>query len=78
MSPRVRLRHRMSVVLHMVMAFIITLLLGQLWLFTVTIEAIGDRGLSATTATVAVSCSLLACSAIWALIRLFLRAENQQ
>ncbi len=35
MSPKSRLRHRMSVVLHMAMTFVITILMAQLWLFTV-------------------------------------------
>src|SRR5207249_1906705 len=77
MSAAGRLRHRMSVALHMVVAFIITILLGQLWLFSVALEAVEDGAVSSTIA-VAALCSLLACIAIWALIQLFLRAEDRQ
>jgi hypothetical protein len=70
MSPKIRLRHRMSVLLHMATAFIIIILLAQFWLFTVTID--GAAG------TVAVACSLIATLAICGLIRLFLRVESQQ
>ena len=37
MSPKVRLRQRIRVVLNMVMAFVVMILLAQLWLFTVTL-----------------------------------------
>ena len=37
------MRHRMNVVLQMVMALITAILLGQLWLFTVTLDAMEDR-----------------------------------
>ena len=52
MSPRVRLRQRMSVVLHMVMAFVIMILLAQLWLFTVTLEAM-ETGEASTNVVIA-------------------------
>ena len=77
MSPKDRLRHRMTVVLHMVMAFIIIILLAQLWLFTVVIDAVGDGEISSASIA-ALLCSLFACLAICGLIRLFLRAEVQQ
>ena len=78
MSPKVRLRQRIRVVLHMVMAFVVVILLGQLWLFTVTLEAIENREASMTVAIGALICSFLGCGAIWAMIRLFLRAEENQ
>ena len=78
MSPKVRLRQRIRVVLHMVMAFVVVILLAQLWLFTVTLEAIENQEASITVAIVAIICSFLGCVAIWAMIRLFLRAEENQ
>ena len=75
MSPKVTLRRRISVVLHMVMAFVIIILLAQLWLFTVTLEAMESGEASMNVPIAALSCSLLGCGAVWALIRLFLRAE---
>jgi len=74
-SPQIRLRDRIGVVLHMVMAFVIMLLLAQLWLFTVTLDAMESRTASPQIAIVALVCSLMACAAVWALIRLFLRTE---
>ena len=78
MSPKVRLRQRIRVVLHMVMAFVVVILFAQLWLFTVTLEAIENREASITVALVAMICSFLGCAAIWGMIRLFLRAEENQ
>lgn len=75
MSPTVRMRHRISVVLHMVMAFIVTILLAQLWLFTVALDAMESREASAAVAIAALIFSILGCGAVWALIRFFLRAE---
>jgi hypothetical protein len=60
----------MSVLLQMVMAFIVIILLAQLWLFTVTIDGVGG--------IVAIACSLIATLSICGLIRLFLRVETQQ
>lgn len=76
MSPKVRLRHRIGVVLHMVMAFVIMILLAQLWLFTVTLDAMESRGASTHVAVAALICSFMGCAAVWALIRFFLRAEQ--
>ena len=39
MSPEVHRRNRLNVVLQMVTALITAILLGQLWLFTVTLDA---------------------------------------
>ena len=77
MSPKLRLRQRMHVVLQMVMAFIIMILLAQLWLFTATLDAMENREASLGVTVVALMCSLLGSAAVWALIRLFLRAEEQ-
>jgi|307.fasta_scaffold852722_1 hypothetical protein len=78
MTSKIRLRQRMQVVLHMVMAFVVAILLAQLWLFTVTLEAMESHTASVTIVTAALACSTLGCAAIWALIRFFLRAEAQQ
>lgn len=78
MSPKVRLRHRMSVILHTVMAFSIMILFAQLWLFTVTLDAMETRGASSQVAIAALICSLIGCCAVWWLIRFFLRAEQNQ
>lgn len=78
MSPRIRLRQRVQVVLHMVMAFVVMILLAQLWLFTVTLDAMENRQASTTVAIVALIFSFIGCGAVWAMIRLFLRAEENQ
>ena len=75
MSPKVRLLNRSSVVLHMVMAFVITILLAQLWLFTVALDAMETRGASSQVMVAALVCSLAGFTAVWTLIRFFLRAE---
>ena len=76
MSPHTRLRHRMHVVLHMAMTFVITILLAQLWLFTVALEAMESRDAPETIVVAALVVSFLGCSAVWLLIRFFLRAEK--
>jgi hypothetical protein len=63
----------MRVVLHMVMAFVLMILLAQLWLFTVTLDAMEARGASAGIAAAALVCSFIGCTAVWGLIRFFLR-----
>ena len=73
MSPKVRLRQRMHVVLSMVMAFVAVILLAQLWLFTVTLEAVEARGASSQVVIAALVCSLAGCTAVWALIKYLLR-----
>jgi phosphate/sulfate permease len=75
MSPRVRLRDRLNVVLQMVTALITAILLGQLWLFTITLDAMENGAVPTGVAAAAVVCSVLACAAIWMLIRFFLRTE---
>jgi hypothetical protein len=77
-SPKIRLRQRMRVVLHMVMGFVIMILFAQLWLFTVTLDAMENPDTSVRVVLVALICSLVGCGAIWALLRLFLRAEENQ
>ena len=78
MTAKTRLRLRMQVVLHMVMAFVVALLMAQLWLFTVTLEAMESREASVSIVMAALAFSALACAVVWALIRFFLRAEAQQ
>ena len=78
MSPRVRMRHRLNVVLQMVTALITAILLGQLWLFTVTLDAMENGAVPSAVAAAAAICSLLACAAIWMLIRFFLRTEHAE
>jgi hypothetical protein len=78
MSPRVRIRHGLNVVLQMVTVLITAILLGQLWLFTISLEAMENGAMPSTVAFAAVACSLLACGSIWVLIRLFLRMEQTQ
>lgn len=76
MSPNTRLRHRMHVVLNMAMAFVITILLAQLWLFTVALEVMETRDAPEAIAVAALVVSFLGCAAVWVLIRFFLRAER--
>ena len=76
MSPQVRLRQRVRVVLHTVMAFVITILVAQLWLFTVTLDAMENGRVSSTVAIAALICSFVGCAGVWAMIQMFLRAEN--
>jgi hypothetical protein len=78
MSPQPRIRNRMNVILQMVTALITAVLLGQLWLFTVTLDAMENAAVSPGVAVVAAVCSAVACGAIWMLIRFFLRAEQTQ
>ena len=78
MSPKAHMRQRVRVVLHMVMGFVIMILLAQLWLFTVTLDAMENRHASVTVLIVAMICSLIGCAAVWAMLRLFLRAEENQ
>ena len=78
MSPKGRLRLRMKVVLNMVMAFVVAILLAQLWLFTATLEAMESREASRSIVIATLACSIIGCAAVWALIRFFLRSEAQQ
>jgi hypothetical protein len=78
MSPQVRVRDRMNVILQMVMALIAAILLAQLWLFTVTLDAMENHAVSMNVAIAAVVCSLLACATVWMLIRFFLRTEQTE
>lgn len=77
MSPKGRMRLRMKVVLNMVMAFVVAILLAQLWLFTVTLDAMESHEASLSIVAVTLVGSGLGCAVIWALIRFFLRAEAQ-
>ena len=71
-------RHRMNVVLQMVTALITAVLLGQLWLFTVTLDVMENPAVSIRVAIAAAVCSLLACGSVWVLIRFFLSAEQAE
>ena len=70
-----RIRSRLNVILQMVTALIVVVLLGQLWLFTVTLDAMENGAISGQVTAAAAVCSLVACGAIWMLIRYFLRTE---
>jgi len=78
MNPGIRVRNRLNVLLQMITALITAILLGQLWLFTVTLEAMENGAVSGTVAVAATVCSLVACSSIWMLIRFFLRTEQSE
>jgi hypothetical protein len=78
MSPTLRLRQRMRVLMHMVIALVIIILLAQLWLFTATLQVMETRGASPEVAIAGLIVSLAACAAVWTLIRFFLRAERSQ
>ena len=69
MSPKVRLNQRMRVILNMVTAFVVMILLTQLWLFSVAVDA------APKIAVAALLCSLAGLAAVFALIRFFLKAE---
>ena len=73
-----RLRQRLSIVLNMALALIVAILLGQLWLFTIVIDAMQAEHASFATATAAVAVSFVGAAAVWALIRFFLKAEADQ
>jgi cytochrome bd-type quinol oxidase subunit 2 len=68
----------MDVVLQMVTVLITAVLLGQLWLFTVTLDAMENPAASMSVAIAAVVCSLLACGVVWILIRFFLTTEQSE
>ncbi len=76
MSPEGRLRQRANIVLNMVMAFVVMILLAQLWLFTVILEAMENPQISQATGITAMICSMVGCSVIWILIRYFVRMEK--
>jgi hypothetical protein len=78
MSPVAQTRKRMNVVLQMVTALITAILLGQLWLFTVTLDVMEIPSVSISVAVAAAVCSLLACASVWVLIRFFLNTEQSE
>lgn len=78
MSPGIQKRNRLNVVLQMVTALITAILLGQLWLFTVTLDAMESSTVSISVAIAAAVCSLLACGTVWVLIRFFLSTEHSE
>jgi membrane protein YdbS with pleckstrin-like domain len=71
-------RHRMDVVLKMVMTLIAAVLLGQLWLFTIALDAMENETASMSVAAAAAICSLAACASVWVLIRFFLKTEQTE
>jgi len=78
MSPERHLRQRTSIVLHMVMAFVVMILLAQLWFFTVVLETMETHGKSDTVELAAILCSLMGCGVVWILIRYYMRMEKSQ
>jgi len=78
MNPGIQRRRRMNVVLQMVTALITAILLGQLWLFTVTLDAMENPASSISVAIAAAVCSVLACGSVWVLIRFFLNTEQME
>ena len=78
MSPTFRLRNRMRVLMHMVIALVLVILLAQLWLFTVTLQVMETRSASLVGAIAGLIVSFIGCAAVWTLIRFFLRAEGSQ
>lgn len=78
MRSNTQRQHRMNVVLQMVMALVTAILLGQLWLFTVTLDVMENPAVSIRVAIAAAVCSLLACGSVWVLIRFFLSAEQAE
>ena len=78
MSPVIQKRNRLNVVLQMVTALITAILLGQLWLFTVTLDAMESSAVSMSVAIAAAICSLMACGTVWVLIRFFLSTEHSE
>ena len=78
MNPSIQRRRGMNVVLQMVTALITAILLGQLWLFTVTLDAMENPASSMSIAIAAAVCSILACGSVWVLIRFFLNTEQTE
>jgi hypothetical protein len=68
----------MRIVMQMVMAFVIMILLAQLWLFTATLDAMENKSASPQIVIAALVCSFTASGAVWSLIRFFLKAEDSQ
>jgi hypothetical protein len=62
----------------MVMALVVMILFAQLWLFTVTLEAMENQAVSIQVVIAALVLSIAGCGAVCALIRFFLRTESNQ
>jgi len=62
----------------MVTAFVVIILLAQLWMFTVTLEAMEARHQSVDVLLAAVLCSFVGSAAVWALIRFFLKTTDSR
>ena len=78
MSPKLRLRQRLRVLMNMVTSFLVMILFAQLWLFTVTLDMMETHRASSRVAIIALVFSSICCAAAWGLIRLFVRAESDQ
>ena len=78
MNPGIQRRRRMNVLLQMVTALITAILLGQLWLFTVTLDAMENPAASISVAIAAAICSIVAFGSVWVLIRFFLNTEQME
>ena len=78
MNPGIQRRRRMNVLLQMVTALITAILLGQLWLFTVTLDAMENPAASISVAIAAAICSIVAFGSVWVLIRFFLSTEHSE
>jgi cytochrome bd-type quinol oxidase subunit 2 len=78
MNSSIQRRRRMNVVLQMVTALITAILLGQLWLFTITLDTMENPAASMSVAVATVVCSVLGCGSVWVLIRLFLNTEQTE
>jgi cytochrome bd-type quinol oxidase subunit 2 len=78
MNPATQQRRRMNVVLQMVTALITAILLGQLWLFTVTLDAMENPAASMSVAVAAAICSIVAFGSVWVLIQFFLNTEQTE
>ena len=78
MTPQFHRQRRMNVILQMVMALVVAILLAQLWLFTIALDAMETASVSATVGIAAAICSFLACGAVWLLIRFFVNTEQAE
>ncbi len=69
---------RAQVVLHMVMTFVIAIVLAQLWLFTVALDAMANPQASMQVGLAAGICSLIGCAAVWMLIVMLAQTETRR
>jgi hypothetical protein len=78
MNMEAPVRRRLNVVLKTVTTLVVSILLAQLWLFTVTLDVMESGSAPSGIAVAAVLCSVVACAAVWVLIGLFVRAERSE